>query len=127
MTLEIYNQSTNSWVNITPWIAYSGLTFSRNDVDSSDAGRDMSGLMHRGRVSDKEKMNVTTINLTNSQVSEIHNLLYPESFYVRVTPYPKTNSAAVFYVYSNNVKTSYVRKKANGEDLFKVTFPLIEN
>ena len=55
MTVEIYNAGTSTWVDITPYIAFQGLTFSRNDVDAPDAGRDMSGLMHRGRVGVKEK------------------------------------------------------------------------
>ena len=127
MTVEIYNGATGAWVDITPWIAYQGLTFSRNDVDAPDAGRDMSGLMHRGRVAEKEKMNIQTINLNNAQVAVLESIIDPESYYVRITPYPKTNSAEIFNVYSNNVKTNYVRKKPNGEDLFKVSFPLIEN
>lgn len=72
-------------------------------------------------------MNIQTINLNNAQVAVLESIIDPESYYVRITPYPKTNSAEIFNVYSNNVKTNYVRKKPNGEDLFKVSFPLIEN
>ena len=57
MTVEIYNASTSQWVDITPMIAWQGLTFSLNSVDAPNAGRDMSGLMHRGMVAIKEKMN----------------------------------------------------------------------
>lgn len=126
MTVEIYNSGTSKWVDITPWIAWQGLTFSRNDVDSPEAGRDMSGLMHRGRVAVKEKMNVQTIQLTRAQSSSIQTLLYPESIQVRVTPYPRTNSAHTMTMYTNNVKTTYVIHRANGEDLQSLSFPLIE-
>lgn len=127
MTVEIYDNSANSWFDITPFIAWQGLSFSRNDVDSPNAGRDMSGYMHRGRVAVKEKMNVNTVPLTRAQSSWIQTLLYPETISVRVTPYPRTNSAQVFSMYSNNVKVSYLIHKENGEDLETLSFPLIEN
>jgi len=118
---------SSPWFNITPWIAYQGLTFSRNDVDAPDAGRDMSGYMHRGRVGVKEKMNITTVQLTRAQSSILQTLLYPETIQVRVTPYPRTNAAHTMSMYTNNVKTTYVIHRANGEDLQSLTFPLIEN
>lgn len=127
MKLEIYDTVNSEWVDITPYIAWQGLTFSRNDVDAPDAGRDMSGYMHRGRVAVKEKMNVQTVQLTRAESSKIQTLLYPETIQVRVTPYPLTNAAQTLSVYSNNVKTSYVIHRENGEDLQSLTFPLIEN
>ena len=127
MKVEIYNATTSQWFDITPWIAWQGLTFSRNDVDAPDAGRDMSGLMHRGRVSVKEKMNVQTIQLTRAQSSFLQTLLYPETIQVRVTPYTRTNGAYTMSMYTNNVKTTYVIHRQNGEDLQSLSFPLIEN
>lgn len=126
MTVEIYNNTTSQWVDITPLIAWQGLTFSRNDVDAPDAGRDMSGLMHRGRVAVKEKININTVQLTRAQSSMLQTLLYPQSFSVRVTPYPRTNMAHTMTMYTNNVKTTYVIHRANGEDLQSLSFPLIE-
>ena len=126
MTVEIYNTTTSAWVDITPYIAWQGLTFSRNDVDAPDAGRDMSGLMHRGRVAIKEKMNITTVQLTKAQVATLSTLLLPETIQVRVTPYPQTNAAKTMTMYSNNVKTTYIIHRANGEDLQTLSFPLIE-
>ena len=125
MTVEIYDQVNLDWVDITPWIAWQGLTFSRNDVDAPNAGRDMSGYMHRGRVASKEKMNIQTIQLTKSQASTLITLLLPQSFEVRVTPYPQTNAAKTMTMYSNNVKTTYTIKCANDE-LMSLSFPLIE-
>lgn len=127
MTVEIYDSANRVWVDITPWIAWQGLTFSRNDVDAPDAGRTMDGTMHRGRVASKEKMEVKTVQLTRAQSSRLQTLLFPESIQVRVTPYPRTNSAHVMKMYSNNVKTTYVIHRENGEDLQSLSFPLIEN
>lgn len=126
MTVEIYNTTTSSWVDITKYIAWQGLTFSRNDVDAPDAGRDMSGLMHRGRVGVKEKMNINTVPLTKAESSSIQQLLYPETIQVKVTPYPRTNSAHTMSMYTNNVKTTYIIHRQSGEDIQSLSFPLIE-
>ena len=124
MKVEIKNTS-NTWIDITPYIAYQGLTFSVNSIDAPDAGRDMSGLMHRGMIAIKEKMNIQTIQLTKSQTSTLITLLLPQSFQVRVTPYPNTNAAKTMTMYSNNIKTTYTIKCANDE-LMSLSFPLIE-
>lgn len=123
MTVEIYNGS--SWVNITPWIAWQGLTFSRNDIDDPNTGRDMTGTMHRGRVAVKEKMNVQTIPLSQGNISTLYQLVLPQSFQVRVNPYPETNASKTMTMYSNNFSTSFVIHKPNG-DLQTAKFPLIE-
>ena len=127
MTVEIFDNSSYSWFDITPWIAWQGLNFSRNDVDAPNAGRDMSGYMHRGRVAVKEKMNINTIPLTRAQSAKLQTLLYPETIMVRVNPYPRTNYSQTLNMYSNNVKVSYMLHKENGEDLETLSFPLIEN
>lgn len=127
MTIEIYDYTNSSWVDITPFIKYQGVTFSRNDVDAPNAGRDMSGTMHRGRVASKEKMNITSIPLTRAQSARIQTLLFPETILVRVNPYPRTNSSQTFYMYSNNVKTQYLQYKEDGDDIQEISFPLIEN
>ena len=124
MTVEIKNAS-NTWVDITPYIAFQGLTFSVNSIDAPDAGRDMSGLMHRGMIAIKEKMNIQTVQLTKSEASTLISLLLPQSFQVRVTPYPNTNAAKTMTMYSNNIKTTYTIKCANDE-LMSLSFPLIE-
>ena len=127
MTVQIFYAYTNQWVDITPFIAWQGLTFSRNDVDGPNAGRDMTGTMHRGRVAIKEKMEINTVPLTRAQSAMIQNLLIAETFNVRVDPYPRTNQPHYMNMYSNNVKVTYLIHRENGEDLQTLSFPLIEN
>lgn len=126
MKVEIYYAYTNQWVDITPFIAWQGISFSRNDIESPKSGRDMAGLMHRGRVAIKEKIEINTVPLTRAQSAMIQNLLIAESFPVRITPYPRTNQTETFTMYSNNVKVSYVIHRANGEDIQTLSFPLVE-
>lgn len=125
MKVEIKNAS-NVWVDITPYIAWQGLTFSRNDVDAPDAGRDMSGLMHRGRVAVKEKMNIQTVTMTKAQSAALQTLLYPETIQVRVNPYPRTNATQIMSMYSNNVKVTHVVTTQGNDELQSLSFPLIE-
>lgn len=127
MKVEIYDTANLEWVDITPWIAWQGLTFSRNDIDAPNAGRDMSGVMHRGRVASKEKMSVKTRPLTNEDSARLQALLYPETIRVRVTPYPRTNAAQILNMYANNVSEAYVMPWQGGNDLKTLSFPLIEN
>ena len=123
MTVEI--KSGSSWIDITPLIKYGGLTFSRNDVESPDSGRTLDGLMHRGRVAVKEKMEVQTIPLNKTQIASLETLLYPETIEVRVNPYPQTNASKTMTMYTNNVKSTYIIKQASNE-IQSVSFPLIE-
>lgn len=125
MKVELSTNGT-SWTDITPLIAWQGLTFSLNSIDAPDAGRDMTGFMHRGMVAIKEKMNIQTIQLTKAQVASLFVFFVRPSFYVQVTPYPQTNAAQILQVYTNNVKTTYVIHRESGEDLQSLSFPLIE-
>lgn len=125
MTIE-FSTNGSTWVDITDLIAWQGLTFSLNSVDAPDAGRDMSGLMHRGMVAIKEKMNIQTVQLTRAQVAGLFVYFQLDAFYVRVTPYPNTNASKILHVYTNNVKTTYVIHRQSGEDLQSLSFPLIE-
>lgn len=121
-----FSTDGSSWTDITPLIAWQGLTFSLNSVDAPDAGRDMAGLMHRGMVAVKEKMNINTIQLTKAQVAMMMAFFVRESFYVKVTPYPTTNAAKTMTMYTNNVKNTYIIHRSSGEDLQTLSFPLIE-
>lgn len=111
--------------DITKYIKYQGVKFSREDVEAPDAGRDMSGLMHRGRVAIKERMDIETVPLTKSEVKILHDLLLPETFSVTVNPYPRTNASKTMTMYSNSVKTNYVISRTS-DDIQTMTFPLVE-
>ena len=112
--------------DITQYIKFGGLTFSRNDVEAPDAGRDMSGLMHRGRVAVKERIDIETVPLTKSEVAALHALLLPETFSVTVSPYPNTTASKTMTMYSNNIKTTYIIHRSSGEDIQSISFPLVE-
>ena len=74
---------TINGVDMTPYIAYGGLKWSRNDIDAPNTGRDMSGLMHRGRVSTKIRLDVTCKLLKADELRTVLTAIIPE--YVSVT------------------------------------------
>ena len=113
-------------MDITPYIKFGGVTFSRQDVESPSAGRTLDGKMHRMRVAVKERMDVETVPLGREQVRTLLELLFPETFMVRVTPYPLLDSAKVMEMYTNNVKITYIIHRSNGDDIQSVSFPLVE-
>lgn len=111
-------------VDITPYIANSGLKWSRNDVDGSTAGRDMTGVMHRDYISTKVRWDVTCIPLTSAQLSTILTLIAPQSVTLTYTdPVTGTDVSGTFY--SNNYPAT-VFTSGGGGLWTGLAFPLIE-
>ena len=124
MKIEIKN-SSNQWVDITPYIAFQGLKRERSDVDSPDAGRTLDAVMHRARVATKIRYDVTCRPLKLSELTAVETLIMPEYISVRITdPYYGTVTKTM---YSNNTSAGYCIKKKNGTEWWSgITFPLIE-
>lgn len=123
MKVEIL--SNNTFVDITDYIAYGGLKWSRNDVDSPDTGRTLDGIMHRGRVSTKIRLDITCHPLKANELAIVLNLISPEYIYVRYDDpmYGKVTK----HMYSNNNPASYCILKPDGTEYWSdITFPLIE-
>lgn len=121
MTLIINN------VDMTPYItATNGIKWSRNDLESPEAGRTLDGLMHRGRVGIKVRMDITCRALTAAELHTVQSILYPE--YLSVTYYdPLEGRNVTKTMYTNNIPAGFLMKKKNGTELWSgVTFPLIE-
>lgn len=123
MTFDIYS-STYGWVSIIPYISYQGLDGSRNDVDSSDAGRVVQdALMYRDRLATKYKWNITTKPIPLATANMIESLLMPEYIQVRTDYYG--GSVTTYQCYSNNVTKAYVHNRGF-EELVKVSFPIVQ-
>ena len=124
MKVEIKN-SSNAWVDITGYIAFGGLQWSRNDIDDPESGRTLYGVMHRGRVATKIRLDITCRPLKASELSIVLNLIYPE--YITVRYNDPMSGQATKTMYSNNNPASYCIKKPNGTEWWNgITFPLVE-
>lgn len=125
MTLEILN-SSNVWVDITPYVFYGGIKWQRSDVDAPKSGRNLEGTMMRGRVATKIRLDVTCRPLENSEASLILSLIMPEWVQVRYYD-PQVGAVVQKKMYSNNNPASYLMKQKSGRELWSgITFPLIE-
>lgn len=112
-------------INFVPFIAYGGLKWSRQDIDSPDTGRDMEGVMHRGRVGTKIRLDITCRLLKASELSTVLNAIYPE--YVTVTYDDPMLGTVTKTMYSNNNPAVYQFHRTDGTEYWSgVTFPLIE-
>lgn len=119
MTLKI------DGVNILPYVAHQGIKWQRNDLDSSDAGRTMDGVMHRGRVSSKVRMDITCRPLRSEEASIVLNAIYPE--YIRVEYTDPMYGEVTKQMYSNNNPATHMLLQDDGVEWWsEITFPLIE-
>ena len=119
MTLTIDN------IDMVPYIAYGGLKWSRNDIDSPNTGRAMDGLMYRGRVATKIRLDITCRLLKAEELSVVLNAILPE--YVTVTYDDPMYGTVTKTMYSNNNPAVYQLRKSDGREYWSgVTFPLIE-
>ena len=126
MTFEILDESTNEFVDITPYIAFQGLTYQRSDVDAPDAGRDMSGFMHRGRVTIKDKWQIKFRAMRTDEIAIILQLIAPEQIQVHyLSPY--YNSIVISAMYVGDRTAQHCIYRENGEILWKdLAFSCIE-
>ena len=118
--------------DITPYIAFGGIKWQRNDIDAPETGRALDGLMYRGRITTKMRLDITCRPLTASELQTIMTLIQPE--YVTVTYYdPMLGLRSNIEMYSNNHPASYLISKplktnpvTYVEYWTGITFPLIE-
>ena len=118
-------EMTVNGVDMIPFIAYQGLKWSRNDVDAPNSGRTLDGLMHRGRVATKIRLDITCRPLRSYELKTVLNAIYPE--YVTVTYDDPMQGRVVKTMYSNNNPASYCLLKPDGTEWWnEISFPLIE-
>ncbi len=120
------SDGSNTWVNISQYIAFQGLKRDRNDVDGPEAGRTMDGTMVRARVATKYRWDVTCRPLTTAELKIIEDLITPETIKVRIDD-PQAGLNKEMTMYSNNTSAAFCIRKKDGTEWWNgVTFPLIE-
>ena len=112
-------------VDITPYIAFNGVKWSRNDVDGPNTGRTMSGLMVRDRVATKIRLDVTCRPLTGPQLQTLLNILLP--VFVQVTYEDPMYGLVTKTMYANNNPATFFKQKDDSTEYWTdITFPLVE-
>ena len=113
-------------VDITPYIAFSGLKWSRNDVEAASAGRLQTGEMQRDRVAIKYRFDVTCRPLTAEEQAFVLTLIEPVYISVAYTD-PTTNTVKSGQFYSNNIPSTFCIIDSKGVEWWNgLVFPVIE-
>lgn len=113
-------------VDITPYIAFGGIKWSRNDVDGANAGRMQNGEMMRDRIATKYRWDITCKPLTAAEQSRILQLIQPEYISVTYTD-PLTNTTKSGRFYSNNFPSTFLIRRTDGTEYWSgLAFPVIE-
>lgn len=112
-------------VDIARVIKQKGLKWTRNDIDSANAGRTLSGLMNRGRVTMKVKFEVTCVPMKPEHTQVLLQLINPE--YVTVHYIDPMLGERKVQFYSNNVPVTFNSESTDGMFLWDdLSFPLVE-
>lgn len=112
-------------VDFMPFIAKQGVKWQRNDIDAPNSGRTMDGMMQRGRVATKIRLDITCRPLTAEEARLVLNTILPE--YVPVDYYdPMSGERYDVTMYSNNNPASFLIEKPEDDWWSGITFPLIE-
>ena len=123
-TTNFYFRINNT--DITRYIKHKGIKWTRNDIDSANAGRNLAGTMNRGRVITKVKLELSCLALNQSQTETLLSLIYPE--YVTVDYIdPQLGERTGIQFYSNNVPATFCALKTDGSmEWDDISFPLVE-
>lgn len=112
-------------INFANYLQEDGLTWTRNDIDGPNAGRSISGLMIRDRVTTKIRLDATCRPLTQGECALILNAILPE--YVTVHYIDPMDGDVTRTMYSNNNPAVFSTVYDDGTVRFTgITFPLIE-
>ena len=113
-------------VDITPYIAFGGVKWSRNDVDGPNAGRTLTGEMQRDRRATKYRWDITCRPLRADEQAVLLSLLEPVSVTVTFTD-PLDNAVKTGTYYSNNFPSTYMIRYPDGTEMWNgLAFPLVE-
>ena len=112
-------------VNLLPYIAEDGIRWTRFDVEAPDTGRTLDGVMHRGRVAKKVRLDITCRPLLAQEASIVLRAIEPE--FVSVQYVDPADGAVTRTMYSNNIPATCSIVYDSGTAVWKgLTFPLVE-
>ena len=112
-------------IDMLPYVAHQGVKWQRNDLDSADAGRTLDGVMHRGRVASKARIDITCRPLRSEEAQIVLTAIYPEYLTVEYTD--PMDGLVTRQMYSNNTPATHMMLQENGVEWWHdITFPLIE-
>lgn len=125
MTFEIQN-TVGTFVDITPYLFFQGLSYQLSDVDAPNSGRTLAGTMERAKISDKDKWKLKFRPLTTEEMSIVIDLITHQYVTVRYLS-PRTNAIVVKTMYPGDRTATHCIYRKSGETLWHdLSFSLIE-
>lgn len=125
MKLEIKPSSGDTYTDVTAMVKEKGISWSFNSVDADGAGRSLDGVMHRIQIAIKNKLEVTCVPLTSTQMKALRDLLANEWLTIRVTT--DDGTPVTFTGYRGaTLSTAVLRSYGNKELWGGMKFSLIE-
>ena len=122
--IAVFRFSVNG-ISLVNDLAEDGIRWTRFDVVAPDTGRTLDGVMHRGRVASKIRLDITCRPLQSSEIMVVLGAIMPE--YVTVRYIDPQDGAVTKTMYSNNIPTICATVNPDGTAVWKgLTFPLIE-
>ncbi len=122
--IAVFRFSVNG-ISLLNYLAEDGIKWTRFDVEAPDTGRTLDGVMHRGRVASKVRLDITCRPLKSSEIMVVLGAIMPE--YVTVRYIDPQDGAVTKTMYSNNIPTICANVNLDGTAVWKgLTFPLIE-
>ena len=122
--VAVFRFSVNG-ISLVNYLAEDGIKWTRFDVEAPDTGRTLDGVMHRGRVASKVRLDITCRPLQSSEIMVVLGAIMPE--YVTVRYIDPQDGAVTKTMYSNNIPTICATVNPDGTAVWKgLTFPLIE-
>lgn len=116
---------TINGVSILNYLAEDGIKWTRVDVESPDAGRTMDGVMHRGRVASKIRLDIKCRPLKSAEAMAVLSAIKPE--FVTVRYIDPQDGSVTRTMYSNNIPSICATVNPDGTAVWKgLEFPLIE-
>lgn len=113
-------------VNLTPYIAYGGYGWQREDIDGEGSGRDLTGELRRNRIAVKLRLDIVCTPLSGKNASLVLKTIHPEFVKVRFLD-PEAGDFIERIMYSNRIPAKFLKKNRNGTYMWQgITFPLIE-
>lgn len=117
--------SNGTWHDLTPYIALEGLKWTRNDIDAAGSGRTQDGLLHRNRVAQKARFDVTCKPLTQAEMNMVLGWVQDQSFLVKFAD-PITGTTKIYTVYSNNIPATFKIMQGSTQLWSGIQIPFIE-
>ena len=117
-----------SGVNILKYTAEGGLKFTYSDIDAPDSGRTLDGIMHRGKVCSKCKIEIKCWPLTTQEASIVLRAIEPQYVTVITNIDPRAGGYAQYTMYnSTRPATGFLFDKEKGTGRWDdLTISLIE-